>query len=469
MESMASTPQRYPASLAPQLRSSSDAEAQTLRRALLYGSRILVVMAGYPGEPVRRDYFARARELGVELVLVESARHMAAAEELISAREVESAIAVDLGSDAPSRRRLLEVVRRNGPFHGVWTFVEFGLPLTAWLARELGLPGNPVDVVELGRDKERMRQRARDVGLSTPRFCRIRNEADLIVAQAKVGFPAIFKPVAGLTSIEVHLVRDSAELLAKYRAVTERMRRADHGNPEMLAAIREQGCEFILEEFLEGREFDVDFVLSDGECVYAAVTDNIGHPTWPFVLANANMPAELSHADSRQLIETAVDSTFRLGYREGVFHVELKWKNDASPALLEINARVGGASQYQLNRAVWGVDLIEEQLLSCVGIPNRPCVASAPLRSFATQYLLAPRTGIVVEGDYLREVKASLPTDAVLVCEPWATVGSLVQGPERGPPDWIGEITVAGTNLEEARSALAHALSQVDYSFIRSA
>src|SRR5262245_11675045 len=90
---------RCPEGLISTLRSSGDESTRALRRALLHGNRILVVMAGYPGEPVRRDYFVRARELGVEVVILDSPKHLHLADDLIREGLVEAGLAVGLAND----------------------------------------------------------------------------------------------------------------------------------------------------------------------------------------------------------------------------------------------------------------------------------------------------------------------------------------------------------------------------------
>lgn len=47
------------------------------------------------------------------------------------------------------------------------------------------------------------------------------------------------------------------------------------GNPETGGLIAET---FMVEQYLDGEEVDVDVVLSDGQPVYSAITDN-----WPTV------------------------------------------------------------------------------------------------------------------------------------------------------------------------------------------
>jgi carnosine synthase len=81
--------------------------------------------------------------------------------------------------------------------------------------------------------------------------------------------------------------------------------------------------------------------MSDGVCTYGAVTDN-----WPtiepyFNETGSNCPSILPVATQKELLDLAVASVQALGFRLGVFHVELK-ATSRGPRLIEVNARMGG-------------------------------------------------------------------------------------------------------------------------------
>jgi carnosine synthase len=450
---------RCPECLLPVLRDRADDTAQAVRRALLRSARVLVVRAGYPGEEVKRKYFERAAALGVKIVLLHHTEDQVhGLEQLQADGLVEQVLELDLNNDEQVRR----AVDSTGPFDGVVTFIEFGLLPAAQLAKQLGLVGNDPEVVRIGRDKELTRRRSLECGVTGPRFYRISREADTESAARAVGFPAVLKPVGGLTAIEVHRVRGAAELASQYRATQHRLRSNTHANPGILKAVADGGLDMILEEYLDGREFDVDLLLSDGALVYGSVTDNQTAPDWPCVQIGANMPSTLLLEDNEDwLIGTAARWTRRLGYTDGAFHVELKMRADGTPVLLEINARIGGASQYELNADVWGVDLVEEILLCSVGIPIRPLKASVPRRWYAARYLLAPRSGTVTSDTFLDALRFDGDVRE-LVREPWVRAGETVNGPGTGPPDWLGEVTVGAPSLAAATGALDSALRNLE-------
>lgn len=54
------------------------------------------------------------------------------------------------------------------------------------------------------------------------------------------------------------------------------------------------------------------------------------------------------------------------------------------------------------NLLVWGVDLVEEHLLTCAGIPSRPPVAGRPLVHVAEYSVNAHKSGVILNTDYIK-------------------------------------------------------------------
>ena len=86
---------------------------------------------------------------------------------------------------------------------------------------------------------------------------------------------------------------------------------------------------------------------------------------------------------------------------QGVFHVELKYTSQG-PRLIEVNCRMGGGPVRNTNLLVWGVDLVEEHLLTCAGIPSRPPVAARPLMYIAEYSINAQKSGKMQHIDFLK-------------------------------------------------------------------
>jgi carnosine synthase len=147
-----------------------------------------------------------------------------------------------------------------------------------------------------------------------------------------------------------------------------------------------------------------------------------------------------------------------LEFRNGAFHVELKYTSNG-PRLIEVNARIGGGPIYYFHRHVWGVDLVEQYLLTCLGVPIRPQKATQPLTCLLTSDLPSPYTGIIAHTNFLQPI-ASHPN--VIHCKTAVKAGQKVMGSDTGVPDWLGEIMVYGATVEEASQIMDELLSQIE-------
>lgn len=135
-----------------------------------------------------------------------------------------------------------------------------------------------------------------------------------------------------------------------------------------------------------------------------------------------------------------------------MFHVELKYTS-RGPRLIEINARMGGGQVRETHRRVYGVDLVEETLFACVGIPCRPHKADPPLCHLAYNYVNAQRSGRVTDMTAVRKLDA-LPN--VVYAKPLVKEGDVIVGPEEGMPTWIADIMVSTQEAEQALQTVLH-------------
>ena len=70
--------------------------------------------------------------------------------------------------------------------------------------------------------------------------------------------------------------------------------------------------------------------------------------------------------------------------------------------LIEVNCRMGGGPVRNINLLVWGVDLVEEHLLTTAGIPSRPPVAPKPLMHIAEFSSNAKKTGVIQDTGFCK-------------------------------------------------------------------
>ena len=415
-------------------------------RLTLDGSSVLVVGAGYSG---KRRVFERLAELGVSAVVVDEPGHWSESlvTEGLASEWIAAPVTGDPDTDAAA---VLEALgRADVEVDGVMTYWEDSVAVAARVAAALGLPGNSPAAVDAARSKIRMREVSARLGLPTPRAQRVRSLDELFAAAAQIGFPAVVKPEFGASAMGCVRVDSFDSLPGLYRLVRDVVR------PETDGIFR-AGNDLLLEEYLDGVEFDVDLVMQDGACVFSSVSQN-----WPTAEPSLqetglHCPPDHSRRAVRRLVDLSVRTAQAFGLGRGVLHVEGKCTS-RGPRIVEVNTRMGGGRIHQLVEAVWGVDLIEAQVRSSLDLGQALRPSRRPRCAVVNAIVHAPATGRLEAlplGD-LAPGEAELAAVDVEV-----DIGQGVNGPERTFATPLAEVTVSGTNLRRARALCAKVLGE---------
>mmetsp|Transcript_26623 Transcript_26623/g.74731 ORF Transcript_26623/g.74731 Transcript_26623/m.74731 type:complete len:319 (+) Transcript_26623:1189-2145(+) len=292
-------------------------------------------------------------------------------------------------------------------------------------------------------------------GLPTPKNMLIKDASQIEEAANLVGFPSVLKPIHGAASLGVIRVNNKEDLIKAHARVTKELKSAkvvagaitggdddgEDGNAGGWICL-----DMIMEEYLDGPEVDCDLVFSEGKCVYGIIADN-----WPtiepyFNETGSNCPSILPINQQEELLTLSKKTVEALGFVTGVFHVEGKYTSRGA-RLIEVNCRMGGGPIRDINLLVWGVDLVEEQLLCSVGIPSRPQAAPKPLRCIAEYSVNAKKTGILQHHNYL---DSWVEHPDVLYIRPTVPAGKKVVCVDDGMPTWLCELMVEKPTVEEA-------------------
>jgi carnosine synthase len=151
-------------------------------------------------------------------------------------------------------------------------------------------------------------------------------------------------------------------------------------------------------------------------------------------------------------VDFCISATQAFGFETGVLHVEAK-STAFGPRIVEINARMAGGPIHLVIEAVWGVDLVEAQLRSSLGLAQKLTPSRRP-RCAAAFTLAYPETS----GRYVANpiVTAATGRDDVLAVDPLAEIGDGVDGLSNNlfaTP--ITEVAVRGATLQDVRANLA--------------
>jgi carnosine synthase len=402
------------------------------------GRTLAVISAGYWGK--RRSY-VRLAELGARLVVIDEPGHWSTSlvDDGIAVAWLPAAVTGDPDVDAAA---IVDALAAAG-IHpdGIVTFWEISIAVAARVAVLLGLPGNPPDSVDAARSKVRTRELSTSLGLPTPKARRVRSLDELFAASGYVGFPAVVKPEFGASAVGCIRV-DDVESLPKVYSIVRDVVAADD-----LSFFR-AGNDLLLEQYLDGVEFDVDLVMHEGECAFSSVSQN-----WPtvepsFQETGLHCPPDHNRREVERLVQLSIDTAQRFGLHRGVLHIEGKCTS-RGPRVIEVNARMGGGRVAEIVREVWGVDLVEASARAALGLSPNVKPSRKPRCTALNIMLASPRTG--------RLTSLPLPTEPPKGCLSFAVDGAVPVGTEvTGPEDLfvsvVADITLMAKDLRDARA-----------------
>jgi biotin carboxylase len=241
---------------------------------------------------------------------------------------------------------------------------EYDLLPAARVREALGVPGPKVRDVLPVRDKVVMKEAVAAAGIRVPRFAPL----GTALAEGPDSLPwsgrTLLKPLAAASAEGISAHPSCVEALAAAR-------------DEAFGAAVE---EYEIEEFVEGRLFHVDGLLSAGELLAVQASRYIG--------------SGLGYAEGRPFGSLQVETTPELaawtstclravGHLDGPFHLE-GIETAAGPVFMEVGARVGGADVVDSFYLATGVQLASAHVRLAVDGPGGmpPARTAAPDRRY---------------------------------------------------------------------------------------
>lgn len=220
--------------------------------------------------------------------------------------------------------------KRHGHPHRIIGVLE---PLQVQLAQaraHFSVPGTDVETADVFRDKAKMKDRLRAAGLPVAHHMLVTGPEDALAFEARVGFPMVLKPPAGMGAKATFRVRNRDELLGGVRGLG-----ASKANP------------VLAEEFLQGQEGSCDTLTLGGEPRLVSVSWY--RPSCLTVLENpwiqwcCVLPRENEGHGFDDVKLMAIRAGKALGLDTGFTHMEWFRRPNGSLAIGEIAQRPPGA------------------------------------------------------------------------------------------------------------------------------
>ena len=253
---------------------------------------------------------------------------------------------------------------------GIVSFtLESALSAVNYVAQELNLSGNPQKCIIATSNKYEMRKRLKKIGLKNPYFKLIKSENELSLVN--LDFPLIVKPVDSGGSRGVTKVDNEKDLLKAYKR----------------ALSYSKSRHVIVEKYIYGREFSVEYISHMGKHYFLTITDKVTSGEPYYVELEHHQPAFISD-ELKNKIKTITEQTLSgLYVSSSASHTEIKLDNKGDLYIIEVGARMAGDMiGYPLLSLSTGYDYVKGILELAIGDFNVPVFG---LEKFSGIYYLS--------------------------------------------------------------------------------
>eukprot|EP00106_Octopus_bimaculoides_P016952 XP_014784394.1 PREDICTED: carnosine synthase 1-like [Octopus bimaculoides] len=339
-------------------------------RFLVKGKTVLFVGDGSYG---KRFTLKDTRDYGIKIVLVNTEKPQNLSQDI-------TFIPHDLTDLKRTYKNATEIIAklqaRGITIDGCITFWDENIRLAAAICEILNLAGSNYKACTIAKNKyltfKWLQKRKGDIPhwprtfLYSSNVYEINTQSDIskIFQNNKPSLPLVLKLEYGSSAVGVKLVQNEEECQQYYQQLSDL---------EMSGVGLCLGRSFILMDYLQGTEHDVDIIIYKRKLIAAFVSDN-GPTRLPnFTETAALLPSILSDEKQNQLIVAAYQCCLEIGLESGVFNVEMIM-SVTGPKLCEINARMGGIYLRDWIKFCYGVDIMFCALLISLGIePHVKC------------------------------------------------------------------------------------------------
>lgn len=250
---------------------------------------------------------------------------------------------------------VVEVCRKE-KVDGIISFsLESALPTVAYVASKLGLVSNSEESIKLTQSKFAQRQALENAGIPVPKYYLIENVADL--SKVVCRFPVIVKPVDSGGSQGICKVESKDKLTEAYNYAISFSRTS----------------KAIIEEFVDGREFSVEYISHQGKHYFLQITDKVTSGAPRFVEMQHHQPADIPVSVWDRIKAMVEGALTALKIENSASHTEIKWNSNDELFIIETGARMGGDYiSSDLVRLSTGYDFVDGAIKLAIGKFEEP-------------------------------------------------------------------------------------------------
>jgi biotin carboxylase len=406
--------------------------------------RLLLVAAttGYQ----TRSFTAAARRLGIDVLLATDRCHILEdpwRDNAIPVRFEEPEIAAD--------------VLAKISVDGVVAVADRPTLVAALTAQRLGLPYHSPSAVAACRDKHRMREKFSLAGLPVPEHFLVGLDRDPREIAGDAHFPCVLKPLGLSASRGVIRANNTDEFVAAF----ERIRRILQ-QPEIRQFHEEWNDAIQVERYIEGREFALEGLMTQGELEVLAIFDKPDPLEGPYFEETIYVtPSRESREMQSAIVDTARRAVRALGLSHGPVHAEMR-VNDHGVYMLEVAARpIGGLCARALR---FSSELTLEEVVMLHAAGNMPAGLTLSPPASGVMMIPVPQAGVYESVTGMEEALRTPGVDDIVITA--KTGQKLLPLPEGA--SYTGFIFAGGDDAALVEGALRTAHSKLKFRILAS-
>jgi biotin carboxylase len=367
-----------------------------------------------------RSFGDAARELGIELMFATDRCHA------LDDPWRDNAVAVRFHETDASVAAVVDAAATR-PVDGVIAVGDRPVVMAARVASALGLPWHPPAAAHASAHKRLARERFAAAGLPSPASVQATVDADIDRLSRGLPYPVVIKPVTLSGSRGVMRADNAGALAAAFQRLSALLAR-----PAIRAQRTGAEDEILIEEFIPGREYAIEGLLTRGRFDCLAIFDKPDPLDGPFFEETIYVTPSRAPRDTQQAIENAVaDASAALGLSHGPIHAECR-VNSRGVYVLEVAARpIGGLCSRVLRFRSGDATVSLEHVLLRHAVGDDVSGVRRESAAAAVMMIPIPRRGMLrsVQGDdtarqvpHVEDVRITAKPDQLL--EPLPEAGS---------------------------------------------
>lgn len=303
---------------------------------------------------------------------------------------------------------MLQIACKEG-VSGVLAFgTDVAAPTAAYISEQLGLPGNPLESVEILSEKHLFRPYLADHGFNCPKaasFPASSSVDDVLEAVADMEFPVVLKPTDSSGSRGVTVI-ESADEEAVSAALGYAREFSRNGILEL-----EEYIQYEFAHLIGG-----DIFVVDGKVEFWGLMSCLRDSELAaLVPVGKAFPSGLSGEQEAALKSEVQRLVTSLGIKFCEMNLEVIIGPGNKPYILELGARAGGNMIPLQLQDISGIDLIEAAVLCTMGEDPGTVSFDGCGKVMATSVLHASMTGAFAGVEYAAEIESHIYREMVYV------------------------------------------------------